>query len=208
MTELEKLMSRARYYVDEEFDGERIIDLFNECLEDLSDVVYYPKTKTYDMAANTGKITIPKDVINIVSVKVTINGEDEEAKGIPIRGQINPDRYGYRYTYTQFGSDLELTTKPIQSYKIKLDYYGEIPAIPTTFEDPGLTTIVDIPNRFKKALPLYAAFRYYENWQEDTTMQENFRQQYLEVKMSIQMFYQGLKNKVTNSRVVVEQEWY
>lgn len=206
MPKIETLMKRANYLVDDTFEIALILDLFNECLEDLSSSSGFAKTITFPLGANTGTIAIPKDLISIVLLKVIVGNKETVGKEVPIRD--HDFSYEYPYSYTMFGDTLEIYPKPTEEYSVKIDYYGEITPIPSITTDPSLSYIIGIPERFHKALPLYAAYRYYENWEENPQMQSNFRQQYLEVKNQLDKELSLRKKKTRSNQVYLDSGWY
>lgn len=206
MPTIEDLIIRAKYLIDDVVDIDIILQFFNECLEDLSDVAGYIQTIEYTKDANDGVISIPAKLIDPIKLTIHIEGkEEEELDMVPYNTTMYID---YReHIYFLLGNEITIKPAPKAPYTVKLVYFSELPTIPPRDVDPSLSTDIGIPARYHKALPLYAAYRYFENWEEDYVMQQNFRTQYEQVKEALSYHASVRDNRINDNRVKVNRMW-
>ena len=130
MATLSELNERAEALVDDNIDSILLVDWYNQCLEELSNILYLPtrQTLTYD---GTG-FPIPDDY----------NGE------LKILTDVDTTVWEYYDNYIHFDGEEDYATIDVQ--------YNRFPALITS----STTEIQDIPARFHSILVFYACMMY------------------------------------------------
>lgn len=211
MPTIEKLVSRAGYLIDDNMDVDLAIDLFNEAIEEIDTVFGEGKTVTTTLAAGSNTFAFPSDELEIV--RILVKGDDGrmyEAKSDGLNDGNNftgIDHPPDRYTYTRFGYEGRLYPIPQKPTDVTVEYYGGNEKIPSVATDPTLQYVPKFPTRYHRALPLYAAARYFENWEDNPEMRMNYRKQFEKIRDELAYL---LERKVRGSRsnfVYVERGW-
>lgn len=181
MPNVDELISRLGYMVDTPIGAKQAVDLFNQCLEDLSVYARYEKKQSGTVALNQ-TIPYPDDCIKIFKIELERDGGKEEVKS-----------KGTNITYEKFGGEIGFSSSKEDVVPYTIFYYASIPSIP--FKDDQGNDISDygfkpsLQERFHNMLPLYAAIRYLENWGGSENLRDNYRAQ-----------YEGLKTEYTREQ--------
>lgn len=200
MPTIKELHERANYLIDDQMDFMTAIEHFNECLEDVSQYAKNEKT-IMGTVGTDGKIPVPDDFIKMVRLRVS---------GDEITWAYLDEDTDYR-SYTMFGGEIQLLSKPGSEQPYEMLYYSELPAIKTVNEDG--TPVTDfgfeppLPNRFQRLLSLYAAVRYFDNWEGNPDQRANYKNQYEALKSDF--IYEGMRKENRNRRkqVVIRRDW-
>lgn len=196
MPTVEKLIRRAGYLIDDVMDAELAINLFNEALEEIDTVYGVPKRQSNILAAGEDTVTIPSDALEIIRVLITIGDTEHEVK--------TDNSY---HTYIRFGEELTVSPKPEKQATLYIEYYGENEKIPDVSVDPELQYVPKIPERHHRALPLFAAVRYFENWEDNPEMRSTFRKQFEAIKDDLAYQFERKVRGSKSNRVLVERGW-
>lgn len=211
MPTLETLIKRGKYLVDDNIESDTIIEAFNECLEDLSAIANYEVSATIPMEAGVQQLALPDDCMEVVRIRIRKENEDYLALCKPLKNQ--DDAYGFNaaseiHMYRQFGSTITIEPKITKNYEVLIDYYGSIPPVLSIQQDPSLQGKPKIPERFHRALPLFFAVRYFENWEDNSEMRKNFQGQYDVIKQQYSIEAQQRKTKTRSNQVQIVEGWY
>lgn len=205
MPTIEELKTRLNYYVDDDVDAETAISMFNEALEDLSDVAGYEKEETFTLQANETNITLPDDLIKVYMVTITVGNVTTN-----IRKESNKRNISHYddMSYRIHGDTLTMINPPKQDYSLLLTYNADLPSVPTLEQDSSLQYVPKLQKRFHKALPLYAAFKYFQNWEDNAGLRGEFITQYQDAKMSVDAEGRNIKKRYRSNKVHVDRGWW
>lgn len=205
MAKISELITRTQYLIDKNLDAQKIIDLFNECLEDLGNVVVVAKTKTYQASSGTTTFTIPNDVIEIARVSVTVDGKIYDLSLRPLRKDYYPQDDSL--SYSLFGDQLTLQKGMKQDFQLSVDYFGSPQRIPSLTEDPSLSTEPNFPPRYHRVLPLFSAIRYYENWEGGQDQRMTYLNEYEGIKKEMSYDSQRMLRRTRPNTVQIYRGW-
>lgn len=187
MATVEELIERTHYLIDDQMDATRLIALFNECLEDLSP--YNRTIKKVSGVILNGSIPFPEDYIKVNKAYVTINNRKKRAAIVGINEELEEtDMYSLNDVYVrEVGTEFEVIPTVADQSGYELYYYPELPSILTTDENGDPVTdyavIPPIAKRYHRLLSLYAAVKYFENWEGNPELRNNYNEQYQSLKL-------------------------
>lgn len=210
MPTIEQLHSRLEYLVDDKVESDRAIDLFNEALEDMSQIGDYEQESVLTVSGGETTIPLPDGFISLIGLYIAVNGGEFLATR---SNRVREDKYYGRapnrdhYRFEEFPESLRLLEAPKDDYTATIRYLSNYPEIPKTTKDPSLQYVPKLPSRFHRALPLFAAFRYYENWEDNGSMRQELYDQYNNIKRELDQDAGRRSMKRRNNRVVITREW-
>lgn len=206
MATVRDLIDRLNYLVDDTVDDKMAINLFNEGQDELSDVAGYAKTGEASFLAGTSTISLPKDWVKLVEIKIKPQGKDTFLR-MSAENLVNPhDYYDDEWTkprtgYEQFGDVIELRPTPKVNGTLQIRYYALLPELKATEDVPVLR------GRFHRLLPLFAAARYMENWQDKLPDQQNFLTQFYRGRADLETETMRQHNKYKSGVVYQYRSW-
>jgi hypothetical protein len=167
------LKKRVDYLVDDSIDFQRAVDLFNQCLDDLSEVARYEKKEIYTLTPINSNFTLPADYIGLVSI-------NQNGKEIKRMDEISKFAYSMKYKQSLNEIDILQIDTPVE---VTLHYYAHLPYLSdaSTDETPALS------QRFHQLLPLYAAIKYMQNWDGETNQLANYAVEYEKLKEELRL---------------------
>lgn len=206
MSTVRQLIDRLNYLVDDTVDDEMAINLFNEGQDELSEVAGYAKVGEASFLAGTSTITLPKDWVKIVELKIKPDSKPGFLRMSP-EHLVRPedfldDAWTEAYTgYEWFGDIIELRPTPKENGIVQIRYYSLLPELKTPDDIPALR------GRFHRLLPLFAAARYMENWQDKLADQQNYMNQFYRGRADLEADTMRQENR-NKSRVVYQyRQW-
>lgn len=205
-----QLITRLNYLVDDEVDEATAIELFNEAQEDLSEVAGYAKVAEADFYAGDAIIALPIDLIELVELRIKLNSASDFTRLAPYKliNQLDPFQAGQvadeggPMGFEWFGDHIELVPVPQEDGKLQIRYYANL---------PRLTSVNDIPalrERFHRLLPLYAAAKYMQNWQDELAAKNDFYSEYLQGKEELRRDTMARKSRTRSRTVYQFRAWY
>lgn len=215
MPTVETLVRRTSYLIDDNIVADIAIDLFNEALEEIDTIYGQGKRLVTPLAIDSNTITLPSDLLDITRVIVKTDdekGENKyEAKSESMNNMDNysgieyPDEY---YSYNIFGNEMKIFPIPKKPVEVTIEYYGGNEKIPSTDVDPSLKYVPKIPERYHRALPLFAASRYFENWEDNPEQRNNFRKQFERIRDDMAYHYERKTRNAKSKKVYITRGWY
>jgi hypothetical protein len=202
MPSYSKLMERTEFLIDDSMDPVTASNLFNECLEDLSYIARYEKTATGEITDNG--FILPEDVIDIIQLIVETRGRQQEAK----RASLKDDEWDLDRNqssavfFKEFEKKIELFPERSGTYTLRyFAYLPEVNQLNFNEEPP-------IPRNFHRLLSLYAATRYFDNWEGNPEQRNNYRIQYEALKTELEQYTNRKATRNKQSKVVMARGWY
>lgn len=204
-----EIKKRLDYYVDDTVSDPTAIMLFNQCSEDLSLVAGYAKTSTaeYDPQLE-GEIRLPTDWIEMIELQIKRITDDGYYRVMPL-GLVAPeDIYDSKAPladgiagYEMFGDNIEILPKQEIASTIRLRYYAALPQIASLGEAP----IVKV--QYHDAYALYAAAKYYQNYQDELKAKADYFEEYMIKKLELKNETDRLRSKTKSRTVYQLRSW-
>lgn len=217
MATVQQLIEQIEYLVDDEVTTPKAIMLINMALDDLSEVAGYLKIVEADFPKGLSNVSIPSDYIQMEEVRVK-RSTDGEFK------QVLLDAFFHKYEevvqdedFFMFGearkdmihryrlTDDVLTFLPAAPYdgSIQLKYYAMLPHISAD----NLNEIPKLRPTYHKAIPLYAAAKYHQNWKDSLGEKNDFWQEYMVAKAALHQETQDRKKKSKSQYIIKVRSW-
>lgn len=216
MATVSELIERIEYLVDDDITQEKCIMLINMALEDLSEVAGYMKVVETSFPKGTETIFIPTDYISMEQVRVK-KQSDTEYK------QIVLDAFFHKYEdwnedslwffgekkkdeihrYRLVDNIMYFYPKAPYDGNLQMQYYAMLPSISANKlnEPPKLRP------QFHRAIPLYAAAKYHQNWKDSLNEKNDFWGEYLMTKADLLEDTNARKQKARSQYVIKTRSW-
>lgn len=198
---VEELIARLNYLVDDSVPLTTALYLFNEALDDLSLVAGYTKMAEAAFAAQASTIALPPDLIELVSIRVKFDGETKFQR-ILSNDAVRPTDYyeddsivDGEYGYDWFGNAIEIRPLPANNGSMQIRYYAALPHLAAEEDEPPLNL------RYHRLIPLFAAARYMQNWGDKASEKQDFQGDYMQGKNDLQS--ETIRHKRRNGPKVV-----
>lgn len=220
MATVKELMSRFEYLVnDETVDNQKIIDLFNEAQEDLSLVAGYAIMATTTYAAAQNILAMPIDLVDFVEIKY-LNDNDPDRNNFkrlqPVGMVITEDTESSQWYlddisgFKWFGDSLEVLPPPKYSGTLNIYYYAYLPDIPAydaTNSDPCLKFVPALRRSFHRAISIYAAWKYTQNYKDEPEAEDRLGREYTTVRELLKNDTEGRKERGKSKTVFQYRRW-
>lgn len=203
-----ELKSRLDYYVDDTVPDDIAIMLFNQCGEDLSDYAGYAKTSVAEFNYTDPIMTLPVDFLEMIELKIKRTSDDDYYRIRPI-GLVQPADFFDTAApiaenvagYEVFGDAFEIRPDQTENGMLLLRYYAMLPLIKSLDDAPV------IKPRFHDAYSLYAAAKYYQNYQDELTAKRDYYDEYLQKKMELKEYTDDARVRTRSKSVYQFRSW-
>lgn len=199
------LIRRTNFLVDDEMEVGIALEFMNEALEDLSGVAGIEKTTTLPMKMNEGKIVLPNDLLQLVSVYAVIDGTKRKLSSVSDK-ELNERRY-QTPVYRLFGNELEIFPKPRADYAVIIESFNSFVKISMSDMETPLEVVTKLPEKYHRALSIYCAIQFAEN-DDNIYKIGNLKQAYQMLKEELKSEMDKKKTRVRSRSVIVNSGWY
>lgn len=181
---MQELIERLNYLVDDNVAPSVAINLFNSCQDELAPIAGCARTAVAEFLAGQPIIALPNDLVDLVELKIKTQSMDDYRR-IESAPLVTPeDVYDDTWTsaatgFEWFGQEIEIRPTPKEDGTLLIRYYHQ--------PDP-LVNVTDISNirpHFHRLLPLFAAAKYHQNWQ-NTEQMNVFWGEYLKARSELE----------------------
>lgn len=216
MAIVSELITRINYLCDDDLGTTDAVMLINMALEDLSEVAGYLKIAESSFFKDAESVNLPIDLIDLEEVRIKKSSDTEYS-------QILLDAFVHKYEdITQEDGDFLDETKrnQIKRYRlvddllyflpkapyegdIRIFYYSMLPSVSET----KLNEIPKLRLQHHRAIPLYAAAKYHQNWKDSLNEKQDFWGEYLEAKATLFQDTLERKQKTKSQYVIKTRGW-
>lgn len=204
MPTISQLIKRTNYLVDDVVEPSIAIDFFNEAISDLSTIGAIQKKTSIQMEKGQQTVTLPDDYVDIISVYVIDQTSEEKAKMVTERDLYDQST---EFSFRLFGNEIEIYPSMNTDYRVDIEYFSQIPKLPTVENDSSLEAIPKFDERFHRALSIYCALQYAEN-DDNTYKIANLRNSYREIREEMEKEYMKKKTRTRSKTINIEVGWY
>lgn len=203
---LSELVKKARYLVDEyTIETDLIIGLFNDALDDLSEVARKRKSIQFTLVPPEKTFSLPEDFIDINHLSLVDEVRERQTR-LSMADSLDGD-----IDHDTFYIDDEKIVANQETHRERtyiLDYYAHLPHLKLSLEDTSLDQVPVLPIQYHRILPVYAAFKYFQNWEANPEQRNHYMQEYFAIKEDLMRFRLKQEYKMNKSRkVMITREW-
>lgn len=207
--DFEELKKRVEFYVDDTLTEDTAILLFNACSEDISFLTAYSRTSEAEFDKEAPIISLPPDFLEPLEIKIKKEGYPDFLRILPI-GLVQPqDVSTSQYLsstdastgYEIFGNAIEIRSSDMQNGTLLLRYYASLPEV---------TSLTDVPYlkpRFHDMYALYAAAKYYQNYQDELQAKNDYWGEYQMKRQELEKEFSRIKTKSQSNTVYQFRRW-
>lgn len=202
-----ELKARVDYYTDDAMAEDTAMMLFNECSEDLSAVSGYTQIFETPLDKDVPTFQIPADFIEAIELRV--KKDVDYLRILPI-GVLQPqDTLVSNYVpvdsgvgYELFGDTIEVrfSNNPYNG-TLQLRYFANLPSVESLSQVPAVKT------RFHDAYALFAAAKYYQNYQDELQAKNDYWGEYQAKRFEIEKEFLKVKSRMTSKTVYQMRRW-
>lgn len=201
---LRELVKKTRYLVDEHtIETDLIIGLFNDALDDLTEVSRSRKSIQFTLVPPDKTFALPDDFVDINHLSLV----DERIERLSMADSLG-DEYN-RDTFYIDNDEIVMNQETHRERTYILDYYAHLTHLNSSVIDTALEQVPPLPKQYHRILPVYAAFKYFQNWEANPEQRNHYMQEYYAIKGDLLRFRAKQEYKTNKSRkVAITREWY
>lgn len=203
-----ELKERLETYVDDTVTEKRARMFFNQCNEDIARICGNTKFSESDFDKDVPALTLPPDFQEMMELKFKRDSQNNFLRVRPI-GLVQPtDFYDPNYAETDgstgyeiFGLSLELRADKLESGKLQLRYFAALPEV------TDLTQQITLNVRFHDMYALFAAAKWYQNYQDELQAKQDYWGEYQEKRAELLIEYNRIKTRSASKTVYQFRTW-
>lgn len=203
-----ELKTRFEFYADDQVKNETALMLFNQCNEDISSDAGYAKTATNDFHKEVPVVSLPLDFLEMIELKIKRLSDNDYYRVKPM-GLVQPEDFLEVKSplaegivgYEVFGDSIEIRPAQEHDGTLLLRYYATLPTI------KALTEIPIIKPAFHDIYALYAAAKYYQNYQDELPAKSDYYNEYMAKKMELKEYTDNARVRTKSKTVYAFRSW-
>lgn len=204
-----ELKARVDYYTDDTMVSDTAMLLFNQCSEDLAHIAGYAKSVELAFDKNAPTLALPLDFLEAIELKFKKTGDTDYLRILPI-GLVQPqDVLSAAYItdtdsatgYEIFGDAVEIRSSDLSSGTLLIRYYAHPPDV------AALSDVPVIKHRFHDLYALFAAAKYFQNYQDELQAKGDYWNEYQMKRAEMELEFLKVKSRATSKTVYQYRRW-
>lgn len=207
--DFEALKKRTEFYADDILTPDTAMELFDQCSEDISAISSYSRTVEAEFDKDVPIVSLPLDFLEPLELKIKKEGETEYLRILGI-GLVQPSDVSTSQFnsstdattgYEIFGNAIEIRSETPKSGTLLLRYYANLPNV------AALTDVPKLPARFHDMYALFAAAKYFQNYQDELKAKNDYWGEYQSKRLELDREFQKLRTRSKSKTVYQFRTW-